>query len=103
MGPRLTVSIQTVERSTLGTAGFNREIAIVARIKPSADATIALLRGYAYARHVHRGKIRRESGRPHNCFLLWFSLRNHSRIKAEQMPDRAPPLHLSRLPSARRQ
>src|SRR6266498_5695774 len=44
MGPRLTVSIQTVERSTLGTAGFNREIAIVARIKPSAEAAMMMMR-----------------------------------------------------------
>src|SRR5207249_5675512 len=44
IGPRLTVSIQTVERSTLGTAGFNREIPMVARIKPSADAAMIIMR-----------------------------------------------------------
>src|SRR5438034_7307253 len=44
IGPRLTVSTQTVERSTLGTAGFKREIAIVARIKPSADAAMIIMR-----------------------------------------------------------
>src|SRR6266404_7377810 len=44
MGPRLTVSIQTVERSTLGTAGFNLDIAIVARIKPSAEPAMIMMR-----------------------------------------------------------
>src|SRR5206468_11127885 len=44
IGPRLTVSTQTVERSTLGTAGFKREIAIVARIKPNADAAMIMMR-----------------------------------------------------------
>jgi hypothetical protein len=39
-----TVSTQTVERSTLGTAGFKREIAIVARINPSADAPMIIMR-----------------------------------------------------------
>jgi hypothetical protein len=33
-----------VERSTLGTAGFNREIATVARIKPTADAAMIMMR-----------------------------------------------------------
>src|SRR5262249_25233901 len=44
IGPRFTVSIQTVERSTLGTAGFNREIATVAKIKPTADAAMIMMR-----------------------------------------------------------
>src|SRR5262249_7373411 len=44
IGPRLTVSIQTVERSMLGTAGFKREMPIVARIKPTADAAIMMMR-----------------------------------------------------------
>src|SRR5438034_8335829 len=44
IGPRLTVSIQTVERSTLGTAGFKREMAIVARINPMADAAMIMAR-----------------------------------------------------------
>jgi hypothetical protein len=44
MGPRLTVSIHTVERSTLGTAGFNREIAIVATIKPRPEAAMTMMR-----------------------------------------------------------
>src|SRR5437899_11147697 len=44
IGPRLTVSTQTVDRSTLGTAGFKREIAIVARTSPSADAPMIIMR-----------------------------------------------------------
>lgn len=44
IGPRLTVSIHTVERSMLGTAGFSREIAIVATIKPRADKAIMMMR-----------------------------------------------------------
>src|SRR5438045_7560212 len=44
IGPRLTVSIQTVERSTLGTAGFKREMPIVIRINPSADAAMIMTR-----------------------------------------------------------
>ena len=44
MGPRLTVSIQTVERSILGTAGFNRDKPIVARITPTATAEIVMIR-----------------------------------------------------------
>src|SRR5262249_40279757 len=48
IGPRLTVSTQTVDRSTLGTAGFNREIAIVARIKPSADPAVSMMGGLRF-------------------------------------------------------
>src|SRR5262245_43262014 len=44
IGPRLTVSTQTVDRSTLGTAGLKREIAIVARIKPSTDPAMIMMR-----------------------------------------------------------
>ncbi len=44
IGPRFTVSIQTLERSTVGTAGLRREIAIVARIKPSADVAMMRMR-----------------------------------------------------------
>jgi hypothetical protein len=38
------VSIQTVDRSTLGTAGFNREMAIVATSNPSAETAIIIMR-----------------------------------------------------------
>src|SRR5262249_34608861 len=44
IGPRLTVSTQTVDLSTLGTAGFKREIAIVARINPNTDAAMIMIR-----------------------------------------------------------
>src|SRR5439155_19817941 len=44
IGPRFTVSIHTVERSTLGTAGFKREMAIVAKINPSTEAAIIIMR-----------------------------------------------------------
>ena len=78
----------------LGTAGFKREMAIVATSKPSAprrdhnDAPLALLSCYPDTRHVHRGKIRRESGRPHNCFFFWFSLRNHGKSKLSKCPTK---------------
>jgi len=38
------VSIQTVERSTLGTAGFKRDKPIVARITPSVIAEMVMIR-----------------------------------------------------------
>jgi hypothetical protein len=44
----LTVSIQTVERSTVGTAGFNRESPMVARIIPSAMAEIVMIRRFRF-------------------------------------------------------
>ena len=42
--PRFTVSIQTVERSTLGTAGFKREMANRRQNQPSAEAAIIMRR-----------------------------------------------------------
>src|SRR5207237_6283299 len=44
IGPRFTVSIQTLERSTLGAAGFNRDKANVANSNPTALAEIIKMR-----------------------------------------------------------
>lgn len=44
IGPRFTVSIQTVDRSTLGTAGFRRESPKVAAINPSTTSAIVRIR-----------------------------------------------------------
>jgi hypothetical protein len=44
----LTVSIQTLERSTLGAAGFKRDKANVARIKPTALAAIIIMRRFRF-------------------------------------------------------
>src|SRR5206468_13091125 len=43
-----TVSVQTLERSTRGAAGFNRDKAIVARIKPTALAEIIKMRRFRF-------------------------------------------------------
>src|SRR2546425_10100684 len=48
IGPRFTVSIQTLERSTLGAAGFNRDNANVAKIKPTALAPIIRIRRFRF-------------------------------------------------------
>src|SRR5947199_2525666 len=48
IGPRFTVSIQTLERSTLGAAGFNRDKANVARINPTALAEIIKMRRFRF-------------------------------------------------------
>jgi hypothetical protein len=44
IGPRFTVSIQTVDRSTPGTAGFSLDNPIVAKITPTAIAAIMMIR-----------------------------------------------------------
>src|SRR3989440_1442620 len=48
IGPFFTVSIQTLERSTLGAAGFKRDKANVARIKPIALAEIIIMRRFRF-------------------------------------------------------
>src|SRR5438477_12834669 len=48
IGPFFTVSIQTLERSTLGAAGFKRDKANVARIKPTALAEIIKMRRFRF-------------------------------------------------------
>src|SRR5947209_2243067 len=48
IGPRFTVSIQTLERSTLGAAGFKRDKANVARINPTALAEIIKMRRFRF-------------------------------------------------------
>src|SRR5437868_5085564 len=48
IGPRFTVSIQTLERSTLGAAGFKRDRANVAKIKPTALAAIIKMRRFRF-------------------------------------------------------
>src|SRR5207244_13154715 len=47
-GPRFTGSLQTLERSTLGAAGFNRDNANVAKIKPTALAPIIRIRRFRF-------------------------------------------------------
>ena len=74
IGPRLTVSTQTVERSTLGTAGFKREIAIVARIKPNADAAMIMMRRLRFfaATPVRGTSIEERFGaKPAGRTILW--------------------------------
>src|SRR5882724_5541927 len=74
IGPRLTVSIQTVDRSTLGTAGFKREIAIVARISPSADAATIMMRRLRFlaATPVRGTSIEERFGaKPAGRTILW--------------------------------
>ena len=41
------------------------------------DAALAFFSSDACARHVHRGKIRRKTGRAHNSSVCWFSVWNH--------------------------
>src|SRR5437773_12402421 len=82
IGPRLTVSIQTVERSTLGTAGFNREIATVARINPRTEAAMIMIRRLRFfaatpLRGTSIDERLGESGWPHNRFFFCFSLWDH--------------------------
>src|SRR5205807_8400711 len=48
IGPFVTVSIHTLERSTLGAAGFKRDKANVARIKPTALAEIIKMRRFRF-------------------------------------------------------
>src|SRR5256885_14305859 len=48
IGPFFTVSIQTLERSTLGAAGFKRDKAKVARIKPTALPAIIKIRRFRF-------------------------------------------------------
>jgi hypothetical protein len=74
MGPRLTVSTQTVERSTLGTAGFKREIAIVARINPRVDPAMIIMRRLRFfaATPVRGTSIEERFGaKPAGRTILW--------------------------------
>src|SRR6202521_940453 len=48
IGPRFTVSIQTLERSTLGAAGFKRDKANVASINPTALPEIIKIRRFRF-------------------------------------------------------
>src|SRR5438876_6816752 len=50
IGPRFTVSIQTLERSTLGAAGFNRDKANVANSNPTALTEISQCGACAFLR-----------------------------------------------------
>ena len=75
IGPRLTVSTQTVERSTVGTAGFSRESPIVARMTPRTIAEIMMIRFFRFFAatfgpgNVHGRKARREAGRSHDSTI----------------------------------
>src|SRR5882724_2340468 len=105
IGPRLTVSTQTVERSTLGTAGFKREIAIVARIKPSADAAMIIIRRLRFfaATPVRGTSIEERFGaKPAGRTILWsvgfrsgitVSFESEQRESAKQLEHRGYPGH----------
>ena len=50
IGPRFTVSIHTVERSTLGTAGFKRDNATVIKISPGPRPETMRMRRFLFLR-----------------------------------------------------
>ena len=96
IGPRFTVSIQTVERSTVGTAGFNREKPIVARITPSATAEMVMIRRLRFFAatsgpwNIHRGETRSKPAGPHNCtFRFCFAL---GHLGVDSCRDQIPPI-----------
>src|SRR5439155_26800914 len=105
IGPRLTVSTQTVDRSTLGTAGFKREIAIVAKINPSADPAMIMmgrLRFFA-ATPVRGTSIEERFGpKPAGRTILWsvvfrsgntVSFESEQRESAKELEHRGYPRH----------
>ena len=75
IGPRFTVSIQTVERSTLGTAGLSRESSERHEDEPQDragddnDPALALLFGDVRAWDIHGRGSRSKANRPHNSSI----------------------------------